>query len=80
MLFILSGWIRYLGTMKSLSVNSSYAFVVVGQILGGMSVPIFQIIVPSYSEKWFDLKGRTTATMIMGICECTPGRPDVLPN
>ncbi|KAL1938967.1 hypothetical protein VTO73DRAFT_11120 [Trametes versicolor] len=66
-LFILSGWIRYLGTMKSLSVSSSYAFVVVGQILGGMSVPIFQIIVPSYSEKWFDLKGRTTATMIMGI-------------
>lgn len=55
--------------MKSLSVSSSYAFVVVGQILGGMSVPIFQIIVPSYSEKWFDLKGRTTATMIMGICE-----------
>ncbi|KAI0632840.1 MFS general substrate transporter [Trametes polyzona] len=67
LLFILSGWIRYVGTMRSLSVSASYTFVIVGQILGGMAVPVFQIIVPSYSEKWFDLKGRTTATMIMGI-------------
>ncbi|KAI0830125.1 MFS general substrate transporter [Trametes gibbosa] len=66
-LFILSGWIRYVGTAQSLSVGASYAFVIVGQLLAGMAVPIFQIIVPSYSEKWFDLKGRTTATMIMGI-------------
>ncbi|KAI0668890.1 MFS general substrate transporter [Trametes maxima] len=66
-LFILSAWIRYLGTIRSLSVNGAYTFIVIGQILGGMSVPIFQIIVPSYSQKWFDLKGRTTATMIMGV-------------
>ncbi|KAI0351646.1 MFS general substrate transporter [Trametes cingulata] len=66
-LFIASGWIRYAGTMHSLSVGASYALVVTGQILGGIAVPIFQIVVPSYSEKWFDLKGRTTATMIMGI-------------
>ena len=39
------------------------------QVLAGTAVPIFQIVIPSYSQKWFDLKGRTTATMIMGICE-----------
>ena len=37
------------------------------QILAAFSVPIFQVIVPSYSERWFDLRGRTTATMIMGL-------------
>ncbi|KAI0370892.1 MFS general substrate transporter [Pilatotrama ljubarskyi] len=66
-LFIASGWIRYAGTTHSLSVGGSYALIVTGQVLGGLAVPIFQIVVTSYSETWFDLKGRTTATMIMGI-------------
>ncbi|KAH9856353.1 major facilitator superfamily domain-containing protein [Lenzites betulinus] len=42
-------------------------FIISGWFIAGMAVPIFQIVVPSYSEKWFDLKGRTTATMIMGV-------------
>ncbi|OBZ74517.1 Major facilitator superfamily domain-containing protein 7 [Grifola frondosa] len=66
-LFITSAWIRYAGTAKSLSNGGSYALIMIGQLLAGMSQPIFQVLVPSYSEKWFDLKGRTTATMIMGI-------------
>lgn len=31
--------------------------------------PIYQILAPKYSETWFDLRGRTTATMIIAICE-----------
>lgn len=32
-----------------------------------MALPILQVVVPSYSERWFDLKSRTTATMIMSL-------------
>ncbi|KAI0772495.1 MFS general substrate transporter [Trametes elegans] len=66
-LFVVSAWVRYAGTTRSLSVNGAYTLIVLGQILAGLSVPVFQVIVPSYSQKWFDLKGRTTATMIMGV-------------
>ncbi|KAJ8472940.1 hypothetical protein ONZ51_g8182 [Trametes cubensis] len=66
-LFVVSGWVRYAGTKDSLSEGASYTLMVVGQVLAGTAVPIFQIVIPSYSQKWFDLKGRTTATMIMGI-------------
>lgn len=44
------------------------------QLISGSAVPIFQIVIPSYSQKWFDLKGRTTATMIMGVGEHFPPR------
>src|SRR5713226_1436770 len=37
------------------------------QALSGVSQPVFQILAPKYSERWFDLKGRTTATMIISI-------------
>ena len=40
------------------------------QLLAAAALPIFQVVVPSYSERWFDLKGRTTATMIMGLGMC----------
>ncbi|KAH9922288.1 MFS general substrate transporter [Epithele typhae] len=66
-LFVLSAWVRYAGTAKSLSVRSSYALILIGQLIAGFTLPIFQIIVPSYSERWFDLKGRTTATMVMSL-------------
>ncbi|KAI0744766.1 MFS general substrate transporter [Earliella scabrosa] len=65
--FVVSAWIRYAGAARSLSKNGSLALIVLGQILAAFSVPIFQVIVPSYSERWFDLRGRTTATMIMGL-------------
>ena len=42
------------------------------QLLAAAALPIFQVVVPSYSERWFDLKGRTTATMIMGLGMCLP--------
>ncbi|CDO70414.1 hypothetical protein BN946_scf184999.g55 [Trametes cinnabarina] len=66
-LFIVSAWVRYAGTPTSLSTGGSYALILIGQLLSGSAVPIFQVVIPSYSQKWFDLKGRTTATMIMGV-------------
>ena len=38
------------------------------QILSGVAQPVFQVLIPGYSEKWFDLRQRTTATMLMSIC------------
>lgn len=38
------------------------------QILSGVAQPIFQVLIPGYSEKWFNLRQRTTATMLMSIC------------
>lgn len=37
------------------------------QALSAISQPVYQILAPKYSERWFDLKGRTTATMIISI-------------
>ena len=53
----------------SATTRSSLRDLTAVQLVGGFSVPIFQIIIPSYSERWFDLKNRTTATMIMGLGE-----------
>ncbi|KAF8197923.1 major facilitator superfamily domain-containing protein [Pholiota molesta] len=64
---ILSAWIRYAGTARSLSPNSAYALLIIGQFCASIAQPIYQVIGPKYSETWFDLKGRTTATMIIAI-------------
>jgi len=37
-----------------------------------MSQPVFQVLGPQYSETWFDLKSRTTATMIIAVGETPP--------
>ncbi|GBE87055.1 predicted protein [Sparassis crispa] len=65
--FIVSGWIRYAATAKPLSMNGAFALMLLGQVLAGFAQPIFQVLIPRYSEKWFDLRGRTTATMLMSI-------------
>jgi len=64
---IISAWIRYAGTARSLSSGSAYALLFIGQFIGALAQPIYQVIGTKYSETWFDLKGRTTATMIIGI-------------
>ncbi|KAM5538876.1 hypothetical protein V8D89_007598 [Ganoderma adspersum] len=66
-LFLVSAWIRFAGTVHGLSVQGSYALIMIGQLLAAMSLPILQVVVPSYSERWFNLKSRTTATMIMSL-------------
>ncbi|KAF9070062.1 major facilitator superfamily domain-containing protein [Rhodocollybia butyracea] len=64
---ILSSWIRYAGTVRSLSTESSYALLMLGQSLAGVAQPMYQVLGPKYSENWFNLQGRTTATMIVAI-------------
>ncbi|KAF7364730.1 MFS general substrate transporter [Mycena venus] len=64
---IVSAWIRYAATAHSLSTRGAYALLIIGQLFAAIAQPIFQIIGPKFSETWFDLKGRTTATMIIGI-------------
>ena len=39
---------------------------------------MFQVLGPMYSERWFDLKGRTTATMIIAV-GMPQTQPAVLP-
>ncbi|RDB25138.1 Major facilitator superfamily domain-containing protein 7 [Hypsizygus marmoreus] len=64
---LLSAWLRYAGTTRSLSTESSYALVIIGQLFAAIAQPIFQVLGPIYSETWFNLQGRTTATMIVSI-------------
>ncbi|KAJ6593850.1 major facilitator superfamily domain-containing protein [Mycena capillaripes] len=71
-LFI-SAWIRYAGTVHSLSSGGAYALLFIGQFFAAVAQPIFQVIGPKYSETWFDLKGRTTATMVVAIANPVGG-------
>ncbi|KAI5890517.1 MFS general substrate transporter [Schizophyllum commune H4-8] len=64
---ILSSWIRYAATADGLSPNEAYALLMFGQLFTSIAQPIFQVLGPKYSETWFDLKGRTTATMIIAV-------------
>lgn len=68
---LLASWIRYAGTIRSLPPSSSFALVMVGQCFVAIAQPIYQVIGPKFSESWFDLKGRTTATMIIAIANPT---------
>ncbi|KIL59623.1 hypothetical protein M378DRAFT_169009 [Amanita muscaria Koide BX008] len=64
---LLSAWIRYSGTVQTVSDRGAYALLILGQLTSAVAAPIFQIIGPKYSETWFDLEGRTTATMVAAI-------------
>lgn len=79
---LISAWVRYAGTVKTLPVRGSYTLLIFGQvsifrdplrlpdrpkIFASITQPIFQVLGPKYSETWFDLKGRTTATMLISI-------------
>jgi len=66
-LLLLSGWIRYAGTARSLSKGGAYALIILGQAFSGVSSSLYHILAPKYSERWFDRKDRTTATMITFI-------------
>ncbi|KAG8829959.1 hypothetical protein FRC17_005721 [Serendipita sp. 399] len=64
---LLASWIRYAGISRSLSTNGAYALLIIGQIFAGFAQPVFQVLGPKFSETWFDLKARTTATMIIAV-------------
>ncbi|KAG2145999.1 major facilitator superfamily domain-containing protein [Suillus bovinus] len=53
--------------------SSAYALLILGQFFSAISQPIFQVLGPKYSEMWFDLKGRTTATMVIAIANPVGG-------
>ncbi|KZS98469.1 MFS general substrate transporter [Sistotremastrum niveocremeum HHB9708] len=63
----IGAWMRYAATATSLTPQSAYALLFLGQVLAGVSQPVFQVICPRFSEVWFDLRGRTTATMIVSL-------------
>lgn len=42
------------------------------KMFSAFAQPIFQVLGPMYSERWFDLKGRTTATMMIAIGPSLP--------
>ncbi|KAL0577033.1 hypothetical protein V5O48_004967 [Marasmius crinis-equi] len=64
---IIGGWMRYAGTAPGLSSGSAYALFIVGQAITSISQTVYQVLAPVYSEKWFDVRSRTTATMICSI-------------
>jgi len=72
-LLLVSAWVRYAGTVRSLSKGGAYAFIIIGQALSGVSQAIFRILVTKYSERWIDPKGRTIATMVLFIAYPTGG-------
>ncbi|KAJ7036834.1 major facilitator superfamily domain-containing protein [Mycena alexandri] len=70
---VTASWIRYAGTSHSLSSNQSYALVISGQLFSAISQPIFLVLAPKYSETWFDLRGRTAATMAIAVANPVGG-------
>ena len=64
---VVGAWIRYSATRRSLSSTNAYILLFFGQCFTGLAQPWFQVLGPKYSELWFDLKGRTTATAIIAI-------------
>ncbi|KAI6157770.1 major facilitator superfamily domain-containing protein [Pisolithus tinctorius] len=66
-MLLISAWVRYAGTIRSLSPQSAYVLLFFGQFFGAISQPVFQVLAPMFSERWFDLRGRTTATMAIAI-------------
>lgn len=45
------------------------------KLFGSVAQATFQVLAPSFSEAWFDMKGRTTATMLMSICMFSVSSP-----
>ncbi|KAJ7470793.1 major facilitator superfamily domain-containing protein [Mycena latifolia] len=70
---VAASWIRYAGTSRSLSSNQSYALVILGQLFSAVAQPVFLVLAPKYSETWFDLRGRTAATMVIAVANPVGG-------
>jgi len=64
---IVSAWVRYAGTARSLSPNGAYVLLIFGQFFAAIPQAIYQVIGPKFSETWFGLDGRTTATALIAI-------------
>ncbi|KAF7980761.1 hypothetical protein HWV62_36803 [Athelia sp. TMB] len=64
---LISAWVRYAGTVNGLQGNNAYALLLLGQVFAAIAQPVWQVLGPMYSERWFSLKGRTTATMLIAV-------------
>ena len=53
--------------MSHLLTPDNYTHSPIPKIFTAVAQPVFQVLGPMYSEKWFDLNGRTTATMLIAI-------------
>ncbi|KAG8956166.1 hypothetical protein FRC04_004241 [Tulasnella sp. 424] len=67
LILVLASWLRVAGTAHSLGPKSAYALLFIGQLLAGLSQPFYQVLAPKYSETWFGLQGRVTATMLISL-------------
>lgn len=63
---VASGWVRYAGTVVS-GTKNAYALLMVSQGFIAIAQPLFQIIGPQFSQTWFDVNGRMTATMLVAV-------------
>lgn len=66
-LTIISAWLRAVGTISSLSSNGAYAILMLSQLVVGAANVLVEVMGPTYSQRWFSLKGRTTATMAVAV-------------
>jgi len=62
-----SAWVRYAAAKGSNNETTTFAVFMFSSVLNGIGQPIFQVLAPKYSERWFDLKERTTATMLIAV-------------
>ncbi|EJU04374.1 MFS general substrate transporter [Dacryopinax primogenitus] len=62
-----SAWVRYAAAKGSHNATTTFAVFMVSSVLNGIGQPIFQVLAPKYSERWFDLRERTTATMLIAV-------------
>ncbi|KZT58894.1 MFS general substrate transporter [Calocera cornea HHB12733] len=62
-----SSWVRYGAAKGSTNATTTFAVFMLSSVLNGIGQPIFQVLAPKYSERWFDLRERTTATMLIAV-------------
>ncbi|EIW81789.1 MFS general substrate transporter [Coniophora puteana RWD-64-598 SS2] len=73
LMMIIGAWLRFAATAIYLPPSGAYLLLFLGQLIAGVVQPIYQVIGPLYSERWFNLEGRTTATMLIGIANPVGG-------
>ncbi|KAM0745648.1 MFS general substrate transporter [Meredithblackwellia eburnea MCA 4105] len=74
-LLLVGSWMRYAATASYFHDRPSgaYGLLFMGSVLVGIAQCWLQVVPPAYSELWFNLKGRTTCTMILSIANPVGG-------
>ncbi|KAI6143447.1 hypothetical protein BKA82DRAFT_4186108 [Pisolithus tinctorius] len=66
-MLLLSAWVCYASTIRSLSPQSAYVLLFFGQLFGAVSRPVIQVLGPSFSERWFDLRTSIIGFSLLAI-------------